>query len=72
MPSTLVSLLAMTTNELEHVDIALVNLLGAQWLPGCETVDVTNSLAVLDQWTVRVKSETERHQYRFERNRATA
>jgi len=70
VPATLASLLAMDTEELEHVDIARVNLLCAQGLPGCETVDVPNSLAVLEQWAVRVKSETERHQYRWERNPA--
>lgn len=69
-PVTLASLLAMTSTELAGVDIARVNLLCAQGLPGCEKVDVTNSLAVLDQWAARVKSETERHQYRWERNPA--
>ena len=47
-----------------------MNLLCAQGLSGCEQVNVSNSLAVLDQWVVRVKSETERHNYRFERNPA--
>jgi Transglutaminase-like superfamily len=67
IPVTLASLLAMPTNELAPVEIARVNLLCAQGLPGCETVDVTNSLAVLDHWAARVKAETKRHQYRFER-----
>ncbi len=70
IPATLVSLLAMDTNELARVDIAFVNLLCAQGLPGCETVNMTNALAVLDQWAAKVKSETERHQYRWERNPA--
>jgi len=67
-PDTLASLLTMPTNELAPVDIASVNLLCAQGLPGCEQVDVTTSLAMLDEWAARVKSETERHNYRWERN----
>ena len=47
-----------------------MNLLCAQGLAGCERAHVTNSLALLDQWAARVKSETERHNYRFERNPA--
>lgn len=69
-PETLAALLTMPTNDLASVDIARVNLLCAQGLPGCEQVDVTNSLAVLDEWAARVKSETERHNYRWERNPA--
>jgi len=60
----------MGTEELKHVDIARVNLLCAQGLPGCEQVDVISSLAVLDQWVARVRSETERHHYRWERSPA--
>lgn len=71
-PATLASLLAITTNELVGMDIARVNLLCAQDLPGCQQVDITNSLALLDQWVAKVKSEPKQLQCRFERNRATA
>jgi hypothetical protein len=47
-----------------------MNLLCAEGLSGCQQVDVTGSLALLDQWGGRVKSETARHNYRFERNPA--
>lgn len=69
-PVTLASLLAMATNGLARVDIAHVNLVCAHGLSGCETVDVTNSLELLDQWVTRVQSETKRHQYRWERDPA--
>jgi len=66
----LASLLDSVTTNPVNADVAHMNLLCALGLPGCEQVDVTSSLALLDQWAVRVKSETERHNYRFERNPA--
>ena len=65
---TLPELLATPTNRLGQVDIAVLNLLCAQGLPGAEKLDAAQYLAVLDGWTQRVKSETERHLYRFRAN----
>ncbi len=45
-----------------------MNLLCAEGLPGAEDLDVGRSLAVLDEMAARVKSETERHFYRFKNN----
>ncbi len=70
LPNTLASVLAGAANEIVQVDIARVNLLCAQGLPGCEQVDVDGELARLDEWAARVKSETERHDNRFARNPA--
>jgi len=69
-PVNMTSLLTMSSSELVHFDIAHVNLLCAQGAPGCEQVNVTNSLVLLDRWVAQVKSETARHNYRFERNSA--
>lgn len=63
-PSSLYNLLAMTPDELGKVDIALMNLLCAQGLPGAESLDIPATLAKLDEWAAKVKSETQRHLYR--------
>lgn len=46
-------------------DIARFNLMRAEGLPGSENLGVEGCLKQLDEWARRVKSETERHQYRF-------
>jgi hypothetical protein len=51
-------------------DIALANLLCAEGLSGASDANVQNVLEALDQWAIRVKSETERHLYRFRKNPA--
>ena len=45
-------------------------MLCAQGLPGAEALDIPAALAKLDDWAQRVKSETDRHEYLFHRNRA--
>jgi hypothetical protein len=52
------------------MEIAQMNLLCAQGLPGAEPLNLSNSLAMIDQMADRVRSETERHLYRFEHNPA--
>jgi len=66
--SSLSNLLVLRGGALEQVGIARMNLLCAQGLPGAEDLDVNGCLAVLEQMTARVRSETERYHYRFERN----
>ena len=46
-------------------DIAEINLLAAQGLPGAETLDVGKTLKTLDLWAAWVKHETDRHLYKF-------
>jgi hypothetical protein len=60
----------LPTPALSQVDIARMNLLCAEGLPGSDGLDLETSLAQLDAWANRVKSETKRHWYRFERNPA--
>ncbi len=57
-----------TRDNLNPRDIAVMNLRCAQELPGAEGLDVDACLATLDQWAVRVKTETERHLHRFRSN----
>ncbi len=67
-PQTLNALLALPGSELEHIDIALMNLLCAQGLPGAEGAGISQCLRTLDEWAAHVQTETERHQYRFAAN----
>ncbi len=67
---TLKDLLALKPGELDRVDIALMNLLCAQDLPGAEELNVDECLATLDQWARHVKSETERNFHQFQENPA--
>ena len=65
---SLSNLLTLPTAELDQMDIALMNLLCAQQLPGAADINISNQLATLDQWAKRVQTETERHLYRFRAN----
>ena len=68
--SSLTDLLALPSGALDQVDIARMNLLCAQGLPGGEDLDVAGCLKVLEEMTARVRTETERYHNRFERNPA--
>jgi hypothetical protein len=68
--NSLTNLLKLSTAELARTDVALLNLLCAAQLPGADGLNIPNSLATLDQWAKRVKTETERHLYRFRANPA--
>lgn len=65
-----VSLLALPGQALQQMDLARMNLVCAEGLPGSEDLDVNRSLARLDDMAERVRTETERHFYRFQRNLA--
>ena len=62
------SLLAMSDRELREMDIAKMNLVCAQGLRGAEELQLHQSLLRIDAIATRVRSETERHQYRFQTN----
>jgi hypothetical protein len=64
-PSTLAELLTLPSQKLEGTDIALMNLLCAEGLPGAEHLNVPGSLAVLDQWAQHAQREIERNRHRF-------
>lgn len=68
--SSLTALVQMPSDELKQLDIAQMNLLCAKGLLGAEHLDVTGSLAAIDQIATRARLETERHVYRFQRNPA--
>lgn len=52
-------------SELEHCDIARLNLLCAEALPGAEKLSVKECQATLDQWAQHIKAETDRNHHYF-------
>lgn len=64
-PRTLAELLELKPAELEGTDIALMNLLCAEGLPGAENLKVEECLATLDKWTQNAKREIERNHHHF-------
>jgi hypothetical protein len=64
--NSLAELLALQPEAIAQVDIARMNLLCAEGLPGAERLDMAASLAVVEQMAARVQMETARHRYRFE------
>lgn len=61
----LYQLLALDPEKFGDMDIARMNLLCAQGLPGAEGLDIEKELAVLDTWAASVKAETDRSLHRF-------
>jgi hypothetical protein len=51
--------------QLQQTDVAAMNLACASNLPGADKLSVDEKLTILDEWTLRVKRETERHLYRL-------
>jgi hypothetical protein len=64
-PRTLSALLALKPDELEGTDIALLNLLCAEGLPGAENLNVDGCLTTLDQWAQHAKREIDRNYHHF-------
>jgi len=64
-PATLAELLAVPVADLGKVDLARMNLLCAEGLPGCEDMDIPRCLATLDRWTAKVKENIDRHYDEF-------
>ena len=65
VPPTLNQLLVLSSSEIERCDIALLNLLCTQGLPGTEGLNITNCLLTLHEWARHVQSETERNIHQF-------
>jgi hypothetical protein len=67
-PKTLTELLALPPQRLTNIDIALMNLLCAEGLAGADNPPTQECLTTLEQWAAHVKSETDRHLYKFRAN----
>lgn len=64
-PANFLSLCALPTNDIARCDIALMNLLCAEGLPGAENLDIPKCMTLLENFAKFVKQETVRHLYRF-------
>jgi hypothetical protein len=64
----LAGLLRLPADRLARTDAGLMNLLCAEGLPGAEGLSAAYCLKTLDHWGARVRSETDRHLYRFRQN----
>jgi hypothetical protein len=69
-PQTLDELLLLPSAELNRCDIALMDLICAQDLPGAENMNISECLENLDQWAAHAQSETERNLHQFRDNPA--
>lgn len=69
MPATYAELTSLPVKQLENIDIALMNLLCAEGLPGAENLDVKECLAVLDRWVEAVKQSEQKYSVQFFQNR---
>ena len=69
-PETLNDLLVLSPAELNHCDIALMDLLCAEGLPEAEELKVEECLSTLDNWAQHIKSETDRNLHHFRENPA--
>jgi hypothetical protein len=68
--ATLPQLLALAPARLAKVPVAELNLVCGSGLCATNEPDLQACGATLQTWAARVRSETERHQYRFEQNPA--
>jgi hypothetical protein len=64
-PETFEELLVVPTADLGKVDLARMNLLCADGLPGSEDLNVPQCLATLDAWTRAIQRYTENHYQEF-------
>lgn len=69
-PLTLGKLTGMKPEELAGIDVATMNLLCAQGLPGSEDLDMAAGLRTLDEWARHVDTEIARNHHRFVDNPA--
>jgi hypothetical protein len=65
LPRTLSGLLALGPDQLEGADIAMMNLLCAEGLPGAEDLRVEECLSTLNQWAQHARREIEHNRHHF-------
>ena len=64
-PTTFAELCALTPEALEKCDLARINLLCAEGLPGSESMNLTQDLKTLDFWTECVRGQIEKNLHHF-------
>jgi hypothetical protein len=65
---TLGALLDLSSESIGALGIARVNLLCQRGLDGTEEWNISDAFGLIDRMAARVKAETERHRYQFERD----
>lgn len=65
-PRSLIELACRPTDRVAGCDLARVNLLCAQGLPGAEGLDVEAALRVVDGWAMHAQRVIDQHEYQFE------
>jgi len=63
---TIESLAELSHESVEEIDVALLNLIAANGLPGAKELDFNAILDTLDEWAEKVKVEIWRHIYRHD------
>jgi hypothetical protein len=69
-PATLSELLRLPPATLSNLSICELNLVCASSLSDANEPDIKQCLTTIASWAQHVRSETERHRYRYERNPA--
>jgi len=67
---TVDALAGLSEEALNRIDPLVVNLSVAQEIPAFANLDVTRCVRTLDNWAAEIRSDIERHRYRFEQNPA--
>jgi hypothetical protein len=67
-PFSYAELIALPEQKLSNVDIAVMNLLSAEGLPGAESLDVKQCLTVLNKWAEVVRQNERKYLPQFHRN----
>ncbi len=63
-------LLALSSEEIERVDIALMNLICAEGLRGTENIDIERCVSTIDEWAALIRVDTQLRLPDFRRNPA--
>ena len=67
-PATFAELMKVSPGDLDHCDVALMDLLCAQGLPGSNNSAVSDMLATLDRWAKQVDWDTKMNEWQFVRH----
>ncbi len=68
IPASFAQLAALSDEQLAKVDIALMNLLCAEGLPGADNLDIPECLKTLDQWAMLAKRNEKNDFLQFQKD----
>ncbi len=68
IPENLDALMSLSNEEIQEIDIAVLNLLCAEGLPGSENIDIEYCLYTLDEWAEHVLEMEKKYKPAFYRN----